>query len=597
VRAILPEEEIPDTVAQAIVARAEGNPFFLEELALPVAQGGPHGNLASVPQSIGDVLMARMQRLPDQLQRVLETAATLGREGPVRLLDGMLQSPADLPDQLQELVRLEFLYDQMGGTGRRFSFRHALIQEVTYSRLAQPARSRLHAAAGRALEALYADRLEEVLDRLAYHYSRTDESRTAVTYLTRFAEKATASYSLTEAVAALEDALIHAERLASDQGREACVLRIVAQLAECLIFLGRLTEARDVLLRHTDRVDRLSDPLLVGPHYFLLAGAYDHLGEPKAALAAAHRSIAEATRAGDAATVGKAHVLLAHANLWAGQFKTGVENSRRAARGLAGHGEVLWSGMAHWIRAWHHILLGEFALAVEASEEVRAVGEASGIRRLESYGICIAGWVAFLHGDVAAGIEACERAATLAPDPLAEAVVLSILGEAYAEAGEFQQGEQRLTKAVGLVRQFHMPQMECWTLCRLSHIHIAEGRIEVARELASRMLLLAGQATFPFGQGLTQRVLGRVAAATNSLDIAQMTLTRALDIFSELRARYEVARTRVDLAGLAHLSNDHSGSLSQLRKAYALYSELGARGQCERVVQLGRRLGAPLVEQ
>jgi transcriptional regulator with AAA-type ATPase domain/tetratricopeptide (TPR) repeat protein len=574
VRAILPVET-SDTLTQSIVARAEGNPFFLEELALPVIHGRPSGSLPTLPESIGDVLTARILRLPDQLRRVLETAATLGREVPVRLLDAILESPPDLEDTLQELVRLEFLYDQMSKTGRLYTFKHALIQEVAYDQLAQADRSRLHLAAGRALEAVYAERIDEVLDRLAYHYQRTDQSSAAVTYLTRLAEKAIGSHALSEAASALEQALSHAEQIDSDQGREPCVLRIVARLAFCQIFQGHLVEARDLLLHHADRLERLADPLLTGPHYFLLAGAHDHLGQPEAALAAAHRSLAEATRAGDTATAGKAHIILAHANLWAGQFRSGVENGWRAARGLAGHAEPLWLGMAHWIRGWHHILLGEFAGAANAGEQVRTIGEATGIRRLESYGFCIAGWLALLRGDFVSGIEACERASTLAPDPLARAVVLSILGEGYTDATELHAAKDRLEQALGLLRQFHMPQMECWTVCRLSQAHIAEGQMGDARDLASRGLSLAEQSSFPFGHGLAQRLLGQVAGATNSLEAAQTALTLALDTFSRLEANYEVARTLLDLAENARRMGTGHDATVYLETASRSFEALG----------------------
>ncbi|MGH9365696.1 MAG: ATP-binding protein, partial [Thermoanaerobaculia bacterium] len=450
VRAIL--GEAPETATATIVARAEGNPFFLEELALAVAQG-QGDSLGPVPRSIADVLSARMERLPGQVQRVLESAAVAGRDVPVRLLEKILENPTDLAEQLQQLVALEFLYQQPASPGLVYSFKHALIQEVAYGRLTQAERITHHAATGRALESLYTNRLDEVLERLAYHYSRTDESHRAVDYLNRFAEKATASYSLVEAVSALKEALVHAERLPSDQGREALLLRIPAQLAVPLVFLGRLTEVRDLMLRYMDRIDTLDDPLLAGPHYFLLAAAYDHLGEPKAALENAHRSIAAATRAGDEATAGKAHVLLSHTNFWAGQFRSGVENGWRAARGLAGKGEVFWAGMAHWIRAWHHILLGEFTAAGEAGEEARAIGESIGDRRLESYGICVGGWVALLRCEFELAIGSCERAAALAPDPLAEAVILGILGEGYAEAGESHQAQARLERVVDLFHQ------------------------------------------------------------------------------------------------------------------------------------------------
>src|SRR5262249_354650 len=82
----LPAEQPPDPVAQTILAKAEGNPFFLEELTRAVAeQAGPRGDV-TVPDTIHGVLMARIDRLPEEPKRLLQTAAVLGREFSLRLL-------------------------------------------------------------------------------------------------------------------------------------------------------------------------------------------------------------------------------------------------------------------------------------------------------------------------------------------------------------------------------------------------------------------------------------------------------------------------------------------------------------------------------
>jgi pyrroloquinoline quinone (PQQ) biosynthesis protein C len=118
-------------------------------------------------------------------------------------------------------------------------------QEVAYASLLTAHRQMLHAAAGRALEALYVDRLEEACDRLAYHYAHTDNAAKAVEYLTRSAEKAARSFAHAEVVAALQEALGHAERLpAADRDR--LLLDVVLRQVHSLIFLGRFGETLDL---------------------------------------------------------------------------------------------------------------------------------------------------------------------------------------------------------------------------------------------------------------------------------------------------------------------------------------------------------------
>ena len=189
VRSVLGADQVPEGLARVILQRGEGNPFFLEELARAALEYGEEAADTFVPDTVQGVLMARMDRLPDVPRRVLQTASVLGREVPLRLLETIWPEPAGLAEQLQELQSLEFVYEQ-AGPERGFVFKHALTQDVAYETLLEGRRRALHAAAGRALESLYAERLEEVYDRLAHHYSKTDEAPKAIEYLTLFAERA-----------------------------------------------------------------------------------------------------------------------------------------------------------------------------------------------------------------------------------------------------------------------------------------------------------------------------------------------------------------------------------------------------------------------
>jgi hypothetical protein len=89
--------------------------------------------------------------------------------------------------------------------------------------------------------------LEDVYDRLAYHYARTDEAAKAVEYLTHLVRRAIRGAAHAEAFTALQEALAHAERLPEEK-RDAQVIELVIRQARCLTVLGRLTDARDLLL-------------------------------------------------------------------------------------------------------------------------------------------------------------------------------------------------------------------------------------------------------------------------------------------------------------------------------------------------------------
>ena len=193
VHATRQDAALPDDVAQTIVAKAEGNPFFLEELTRAVIERGDFQAEVMAPDTIQGVLSARIDRLPESHKRGLQTAAVLGREFSSRLLREIWDGSGSLDALLLDLQRMEFVFERTGAAEPVYVFKHALTQDVAYASLLTTRRQALHAAAGQALETLYAERLGDVYDRLAYHYARTDDAAQAVKYLTLVAERAYAA--------------------------------------------------------------------------------------------------------------------------------------------------------------------------------------------------------------------------------------------------------------------------------------------------------------------------------------------------------------------------------------------------------------------
>jgi class 3 adenylate cyclase/predicted ATPase len=201
------QRALPDHLIQVIVDKAEGNPFFLEELTRAVIDHGDFQAGTTIPDTIQGVLMARIDRLPEEPKRLLQTASVLGREFSPSLLKEIWEG-ADSPEPLLlELKRLEFLFERSGAKEPLLVFRHALTQSVVYETLLTTRRQSLHAAAGQALETQYADRLGDAYDRLAHHYVNTDNAAKAVTYLTLVAEKAARNSANVEAIGHLTKGL------------------------------------------------------------------------------------------------------------------------------------------------------------------------------------------------------------------------------------------------------------------------------------------------------------------------------------------------------------------------------------------------------
>jgi class 3 adenylate cyclase/tetratricopeptide (TPR) repeat protein len=593
IRSVLPDTRLPEALIEAILARGDGNPFFLEELTRAVAERGELPPHAAVPNTIQGVLMARIDRLPDIPKRLLQTAAVIGRDIPLRLLELVWDDTVSLEAHLQELQRLEFLYERIGVEEPEYSFKHPLTQEVAYASLLASRRQTLHAAVGQALERLYADRLEEAYDRLAYHYAKTPHTAKAVTYLMRFADKAARSFAHAEVVTALREALEHAEQLPAAE-RPRRLLEIVLQQVHSLILLGHFPEALRLLLQYRTHLDELQEPQLAGPYNFWLGLMYALLGDRQLSDDYAQHAFDEAERAGDAATLGKACYVLSMNRYWAGQPQQGVVYGRQAVTHLEAVQEPYWLGMAHAYLSLNAYLMGEFATAMAALERARDIGNAIDNARLLSVIAWITGWIYATWGEWDTGIEWCRRSLDSSPDPLNTAGALGYLGAAYLEKGEVSQAMPLLEQSIEHWSQFRFPQLQGWFTALLGEALLQSGQLAKGHTLATQGLTIARQVQFWYGVGIAQRTLGRSAQMRGALDEADQYLSDALQTFTTMPAPFEVGRTHLALAELARQQGQHDIGAHHIQEAYRLFETLGATTYLHQSVQRAAGLGVSL---
>ena len=157
-----------------------------------------------VPATVQAVLAARIDRLPQEEKRLLQTAAVIGTEVPLPLLQAIAELPEEtLHRGLTHLQAAEFLYETRLFPEREYTFKHALTHEVAYGSLLQERRRGLHARIVEALEALAPDRVAEQVERLAHHALRGEVWDKAVTYCQQAGARAYDRAAFREAVACL----------------------------------------------------------------------------------------------------------------------------------------------------------------------------------------------------------------------------------------------------------------------------------------------------------------------------------------------------------------------------------------------------------
>jgi pimeloyl-ACP methyl ester carboxylesterase len=238
-RDLLGTDVLPDALQTLVVSKAEGNPFFVEEVVRSLLEVGAvrrrDEGLAltlpldeiRVPDTIEDVILARIERLGPEARRLLQVAAVIGKNVSLALLEGVAAVPADpLRATLRQLQAAEFLYEAGGATDALLTFKHALTHEVAYACLPEAERQALHRQVGAAIEARYRDRPAEVAASLAEHFERGRSWDKAASYHLLAAERAKSRYAYPTAVRACERAIEAAARSGTpgEHGRRALVL-------------------------------------------------------------------------------------------------------------------------------------------------------------------------------------------------------------------------------------------------------------------------------------------------------------------------------------------------------------------------------------
>ena len=337
-QALLGDDPSLAPLKQLLIARTEGNPFFLEESVRTLVETGvllgtpdayrlatPIDSL-QVPATVQAVLTARIDRLPAEDKRLLQTAAVIGTEVPLPLLQAIAELPEGaLHRSLAHLQAAEFLYETRLFPDPEYTFKHALTHDVAYGSLLQERRRTLHARIVAALEALAPDPAAEQVERLAHHALRGEVWDKAVAYCRQAGEKAEARSAYREAVACHEAALDALQRLPESRQTRALAIDLRFKLRHALTPLGEFARGFAYLREAATLAEALDDPQRLGWVAALMAFYFALMGDPDRAMTSSQRALAIAAAHEMAALQDEATTHLGHAYYTLGEYRHALE--------------------------------------------------------------------------------------------------------------------------------------------------------------------------------------------------------------------------------------------------------------------------------
>jgi tetratricopeptide (TPR) repeat protein len=603
-QALLGDDAGLTPLTRLLIARTEGNPFFLEESVRTLVEtgllvGAPGAyRLAQpldtfhVPATVQAVLAARIDRLPPEEKRLLQTAAVIGTEVPMPLLQAIAELPeAPFHHGLRHLQAAEFLYETRLFPEREYTFKHALTHEVAYGGLLQERRRALHARIVEALEALAGERVTEVasgqspdqVERLAHHALRGELWAKALVYCRQAGEKAIARSAYREAVGDFEQALSVLPHLPETRETREQAIDLRLALRSALFpsgdsgrILALLREA-EALAAALDDSRRLAQVSIHLSTHFRQVGAYDQ------AIAVAQHALALATVSEDVVLQALATQYLGAAYHVQGNYRQAIDCFGQTVASLEGVRRHARFGQAYlpavFSRAWLaecHAELGTFAEGCTRGEEGLRIAEEVNHPASLMLASSRLGLLSLRQGDLSKAFPLLERAISICHEANLSApfsTVAAALGAAYTLGERVADAMPLLTLA--MEQAIAVDRVSAQALCRLflGEAQVLAGHLEEAHALAERPLALARERQERGNETYALRLLGEIATRREPPEAAQAKAhyRQALALADELGMRPLQAHCHRGLGTLYAKTGRQEQARAELSTAIEMY--------------------------
>ncbi len=259
---------LPIRIKELIARRAEGNPFFIEEVARSFIDDGAveieNGNFrvtekidsVVIPETISDLIMARVDKLEEQTKSLLRIASVIGRNFFYKILAEVAKRVEEIDDRLEYLKEVQLIKERRRMEELEYLFKHALAWDAVYNSILLKKRKQLHIDVARSIESVFTDRIHEFYGMLALHYSRGENLEKAEEYLIKAGEEALKTAASSEALSYFQDALSLYLKKHGDAGDPEKIYRLEKSIALALYNKGRYAES----LKYFDRaIDYLGE--------------------------------------------------------------------------------------------------------------------------------------------------------------------------------------------------------------------------------------------------------------------------------------------------------------------------------------------------
>lgn len=387
--------ELPESTRQLILARSEGNPFYLEEIIRHlidqevivhqqrVWRVTKEITEIHIPDTLHGVLLARIDRLEEDVRTTLQIASVIGKSFLFRILDSISEAEHQLEAHLSQLQRVDLVREKTRWPELEYIFKHSLSQEAAYNSLLVERRRLFHLKVAEALETLFHDRKDEFLGLLAHHYFLAESHKKAASYMFMAGEKASRDGAIQTALKFVQQA--------SDLYE---MLNDAINFGDSQGFLGNIHWGmgdREASLEHLYRAlsileDEPDSPELARvvteiSRMHMVASEYDE------ALRWGERGLALAEKAQLVEVRLHALISIGSTRIGLGDLEQGLNDLRESLRLSIESGFESPAGRAYFNLIEHYAYQGQYAEARTLAKDYRQYSREVEIRTIEPYSL------------------------------------------------------------------------------------------------------------------------------------------------------------------------------------------------------------------
>jgi class 3 adenylate cyclase/tetratricopeptide (TPR) repeat protein len=602
VAALLGSRALPPGLLRCIQEKASGNPLFIEEVTRVLVERGLLGREnggftwtsdaeVAFPDTIQDIMRARIDRLQEPVKRTVQTAAVIGREFGLRLLTRISEWAAVVPQDLETLKQAELIHERRVFPELVYCFKHAVIQDVAYESLLLQRRQALHGAIGQAIAELYADRLEEQAAVLAYHYARSAHQDRAVTYALVAGDRAARLYARAEATTYYEQALTMARALPSSPEAQRAQIDAILKLASVgmtrqdLERDGRNLEQAHALAEALADVRRLAQ-VLYWQGRILYA-----LGDPQTALGHARQSLAIADRLGDEALAAPSTNLMGRISWYLSDYVNASQQLARSTEQMRRLGNTTEEATAAAFAGLNFGFIGEFTQALAYADHGLRLAREIRNPFAESAAYHYRGMIHNQRGAWTQAITDCEEARRVAErtgDRFRVYLVQFFEGRAHTMDGNTGRGRELLAESIALSAQLGTTFGVGMAKAYQAECLLARGERDAVPPLCHEAIGLAEETGDKYAKALAHRTLAEALFALAPADPqdAERAMLEAIRLQQEIGNQPELARSYMSYARLLQGWGEAAKASEYLTRAISMFQQMDMAWDLTRAEQV-----------